>query len=98
MPTDKSAEDLLPLFADFGNIRNLHLVKGPDGKSRGGAMVLCERWSQAEAAVEAHDGKAVLPAAKAGPWWSTLPIPGAAVPQACPQSREWLQRSSSLDR
>lgn len=64
MPTDKSAEDLLPLFADFGNIRNLHLVKGPDGKSRGCAMVLFERWSQAEAAMEAHDGKTVLPGGK----------------------------------
>ena len=64
VPTDKTAEDLLPLFEGFGVIKNLHLVKGPDGKSRGCAMVLFDRWSSAEAAMEKHDGKTVLDGGK----------------------------------
>ncbi|KAL0037421.1 hypothetical protein WJX79_007127 [Trebouxia sp. C0005] len=64
VPTDKTAEDLIPLFESFGVIKNLHLVKGPDGKSRGCAMVLFDRWSSAEAAMEKHDGKTVLDGGK----------------------------------
>lgn len=64
VPTDKTAEDLIPLFEGFGVIKNLHLVKGPDGKSRGCAMVLFDRWSSAEAAMEKHDGKTVLDGGK----------------------------------
>ncbi|KAK9851890.1 hypothetical protein WJX84_005735 [Apatococcus fuscideae] len=61
VPTDKTEEDLFQLFLPFGRIRNLHLIReGPDGKSRGCAMVLFDRWSEAEAAIEAHDGKTVL--------------------------------------
>ena len=64
VPTDKTAEDLIPLFESFGVIKNLLLVKGPDGKSRGCAMVLFDRWSSAEAAMEKHDGKTVLDGGK----------------------------------
>ena len=64
VPTDKTAEDLIPLFEGFGVIKNLHLVKGPDGKSRGCAMVLFDRWTSAEAAMEKHDGKTVLDGGK----------------------------------
>ena len=64
VPTDKTAEDLIPLFESFGVIKNLHLVKGPDGKSRGCAMVLFDRWSSAEAAMENHDGKTILDGGK----------------------------------
>lgn len=64
VPTEKTAEDLIPLFEGFGVIKNLHLVKGPDGKSRGCAMVLFDRWSSAEAAMEKHDGKTVLDGGK----------------------------------
>ena len=61
VPTDKTEEDLFQLFLPFGRIRNLHLIReGPEGKSRGCAMVLFDRWSEAEAAIEAHDGKTVL--------------------------------------
>ena len=37
--------------------QNLHLLKGFDSKPRGCAMVLFQRWSQAEAAAEALNGK-----------------------------------------
>lgn len=32
-------EDLFSLFTPFGTVRNLHLLKGADGKPRGCAMV-----------------------------------------------------------
>lgn len=35
-------EDLFSLFTPFGTVRNLHLLKGADGKPRGCAMV---RWT-----------------------------------------------------
>ena len=45
------------MFSPYGTIRNLHLLKGFDSKPRGCAMVLFARWSQAEAAAEALNGK-----------------------------------------
>ena len=53
-------EDLWPLFTPFGTVRNLHMLKGSDGKPRGCAMVLFQRWAQAEAAAEALDGQLCL--------------------------------------
>lgn len=60
VPSDVREEDLWPLFTPFGTVRNLHLLKGSDGKPRGCAMVLFQRWSQAEAAAEALDGQLCL--------------------------------------
>ena len=84
VPTDKTAEDLAPLFEPFGVIKNLHLVKGPDGKSRGCAMVLYEKWSQAEAAMEAHDGKTVLEGGKNRPLVVHFANPRKANPAGLP--------------
>lgn len=44
VPVDKAAEDLMPLFQPYGKIRALHVVKGPDGRSRGCALVSFERF------------------------------------------------------
>ena len=60
VPAGAVEEDLLPLFTPFGTVRNLHLLKGSDGKPRGCAMVLFQRWAQAEAAAEALDGSICL--------------------------------------
>lgn len=56
VPATARDDDLWPIFNNFGNVRNLHLLKGPDGKPRGCAMVLYARWSQAEAASQALNG------------------------------------------
>ncbi|KAK9821938.1 hypothetical protein WJX81_005523 [Elliptochloris bilobata] len=56
VPTMCREEDLFTLFTPFGTVRNLHLLKGADGKPRGCAMVLYARWSQAEAAADHLDG------------------------------------------
>lgn len=39
VPTMCREEDLFSLFTPFGTVRNLHLLKGADGKPRGCAMV-----------------------------------------------------------
>jgi RNA recognition motif-containing protein len=38
-------------------IRNLHILKGSDGKPRGCAMVLFSRWGEAERAMEGLNGR-----------------------------------------
>ena len=50
---------MFPLFTPYGNVRNLHLLRGSDGKPRGCAMVLFSRWAEAEAACSL-DGSVVL--------------------------------------
>ena len=67
VPTDKHEQDLLPLFAPFGQVEKITLVKGPDNKSRGCAMVQYERWAEAEAALEAINGTAPLDGNKGRP-------------------------------
>ncbi len=44
---DTSERDLAPLFSSFarqGMLQSIHIVKHPDGRSRGCAMVMFERW------------------------------------------------------
>ncbi len=59
-PTYKDT-DLRPLFAPYGTIKQIHIMSGHDGRSKGCAMVTFERWADAEAAIESHSGKTVLP-------------------------------------
>ncbi|CAK0784107.1 hypothetical protein CVIRNUC_007310 [Coccomyxa viridis] len=59
IPQSAREEDLFPLFTPYGNVRNLHLLRGSDGKPRGCAMVLFSRWAEAEAACSL-DGSVVL--------------------------------------
>ena len=60
VPATARDDDLWPIFNAFGNVRNLHLLKGSDGKPRGCAMVLYARWAQAEAASQALNGHSAL--------------------------------------
>ena len=50
IPVSATAEDLLPLFAPFAarGLRALNIIKEPYGRSKGGAMVLFERWAEGE--------------------------------------------------
>ena len=50
IPVSATAEDLLPLFAPFAarGLRALNIIKEPDGRSKGCAMVLFERWAEGE--------------------------------------------------
>jgi hypothetical protein len=60
VPAETTEQALWALFTPFGTVRNLHLLKGSDGKPRGCAMVLFQRWAQAEAAAESLDGAVAL--------------------------------------
>lgn len=61
VPSTHKETELRPLFEPYGTIKEIHVVCGPDGRSRGCAMVTFERWAHAEAALESHNGKTVLP-------------------------------------
>ena len=50
VPTTCSEEDLVPVFAPYGEIEKVSLVRGPDHKSRGCCMV---RWGWLAARVRA---------------------------------------------
>ncbi len=49
IPTTCTEEDLLPVFAGYGEIEKVSLVRGPDNKSRGCCMVRAP-WPPAWAA------------------------------------------------
>ncbi|KDD76515.1 hypothetical protein H632_c198p0 [Helicosporidium sp. ATCC 50920] len=67
VPTDKEESDLLPLFTPFGTVEKLTLVRGPESRSRGCAMVQYRRWSEAELAQEALHGTCPLPGGRGRP-------------------------------
>lgn len=61
VPSTYKAAELRPVFEPHGTIKEIHVVSGPDGRSRGCAMITYERWTEAEAAINALNGKTVLP-------------------------------------
>lgn len=67
VPTDKAESDLQPVFEAFGQIEKLTLVRGPDGKSRGCAMVQFKRWADAERAMNEVSGTSPLEGGKGRP-------------------------------
>ena len=50
----------MPVFAGYGEIEKVSLVRGPDNKSRGCCMVQFRRWADAERAMRAVDGTCPL--------------------------------------
>ncbi len=60
IPTDYLEKDLLPLFAKFGEVETVMLIRSPDQKSRGCAMVQFKKWSAAESAMEGLNGTTLL--------------------------------------
>lgn len=67
VPTDKAEQDLYPLFAPYGTVEKITMVRGPEGKSRGCAMVQFKRWAEAEAAMDALNGTSPLEGGKGRP-------------------------------
>lgn len=67
VPTDKSEADLAPIFASFGSVEKVTLVRGPEGRSKGCAMVQFAKWAEAEAAMEAVNGTSPLEGGKGRP-------------------------------
>lgn len=67
VPTDKGEADLAPIFAPFGTIEKITLVRGPEGRSKGCAMVQFAKWAEAEAAMETVNGTSPLEGGKGRP-------------------------------
>lgn len=85
VPPNYKADDLKPLFQPHGTIKEIHVVSGADGRSRGCAMVTYDRWAQAEAALNAHNGKTVLPGGTNRPLTVSFAHPKRASSGAVPQ-------------
>lgn len=60
IPLECTQEDVLNLFRTFGTVKSASLMTHMDGRSKGCAMVLYEKWAEAEAAMEACNGNACL--------------------------------------
>ena len=67
VPTDKGETDLLPVFAPFGTVEKVTMVRGPEGRSKGCAMVQFSKWAEAEAAMEGVNGTSPLENGKGRP-------------------------------
>lgn len=57
---DASKEEVVGVLGRFGKIKSASLMTHPDGRSKGCAMVLFEKWSEAEAAMQACNGNPCL--------------------------------------
>lgn len=67
IPTSCTEEDLVPVFAGYGEIEKVSLVRGPDNKSRGCCMVQFKRWADAERAMLDVNGTSPLESGKGRP-------------------------------
>jgi CUG-BP- and ETR3-like factor len=56
VPLNFKEKELTQLFSSHGNVVKVTLLKGPEGKPRGCAMVQFTTWSEAEAAQSALHG------------------------------------------
>eukprot|EP00195_Chlamydomonas_chlamydogama_P012061 CAMPEP_0202894456 /NCGR_PEP_ID=MMETSP1392-20130828/3866_1 /ASSEMBLY_ACC=CAM_ASM_000868 /TAXON_ID=225041 /ORGANISM="Chlamydomonas chlamydogama, Strain SAG 11-48b" /LENGTH=444 /DNA_ID=CAMNT_0049579165 /DNA_START=76 /DNA_END=1406 /DNA_ORIENTATION=+ len=56
IPVEATQDDVYKLFSQYGNIKNCVIITGPDGRSKGCAMILYERWAEVELAVENENG------------------------------------------
>jgi CUG-BP- and ETR3-like factor len=60
LPDEASQADVQALFQQYGAISDCSLIKGPDGRGRGFAMVQFQKWRDAEAAIEHLNGTTSL--------------------------------------
>ena len=57
IPLETTKEEIVSVFSNFGTVKNTTLLTTPEGRSKGCAMVLFEKWAQAEFAMNACNGK-----------------------------------------
>lgn len=60
LPFESSDEQVREIFSKYGALVACDVLTGPDGRSRGCAMLKYSRWAEAEAAVEAMNGSTQL--------------------------------------
>ncbi len=102
LPFESSTQDVQTLFQQYGTIRSCQVIAGPDGRSKGCAMILYSTWTEAEAAVDAENGTTHLGGSKPmvvkfadPPRRGDGPVVGIAprklfVGQVCPSHRHCL--------
>lgn len=56
LPFETTTAEVQALFQQYGTVRNCQVISGPDGRSKGCAMILYSSWTEAEMAVEAENG------------------------------------------
>lgn len=64
IPFEATTADVQALFSRYGNIVSCNVIAGPDGRSKGCAMILYQKWAEAELAVEGENGTTHLGGAK----------------------------------
>lgn len=64
LPFESSTEDVQSQFSQYGTIRSCQVITGPDGRSKGCAMILFSSWAEAEQAVESENGTTHLGGSK----------------------------------
>lgn len=60
VPHEVTQDQIFALFSKYGTIKKCALITGPDGRSKGCAMVTYDRWAEAELAIEHENGTANL--------------------------------------
>ncbi|KAG2450180.1 hypothetical protein HYH02_000282 [Chlamydomonas schloesseri] len=60
VPHEVTQDQVFALFSKYGTIKKCALITGPDGRSKGCAMVTYDRWAEAELAIEHENGTANL--------------------------------------
>jgi len=56
IPLETTKEEIVSVFSNFGTVKNVTVLTTPDGRSKGCAMVLFDKWAQAEWAITACNG------------------------------------------
>jgi len=60
LPFESTTAEVQALFSKYGVVRSAQVITGPDGRSKGCAMVLFNTWAEAELAVEGENGSTQL--------------------------------------
>lgn len=64
LPQEVTQEQVYKQFSQYGNIKQCVIIPSSDGRSTRAAMVLYERWAEAELAIEAENGTSSLGGSK----------------------------------
>ncbi|KAF5838001.1 hypothetical protein DUNSADRAFT_3594 [Dunaliella salina] len=64
LPFEVTTADVQNLFSQYGELRSCQVVCGPDGRSKGCAMIMFNSWTQAELAIEGENNTTHLGGSK----------------------------------
>jgi len=64
LPFEVTTADVQNLFSQYGELRSCQVVTGPDGRSKGCAMIMFNSWTEAELAIEGENNTTHLGGSK----------------------------------